>query len=137
MNCKNICLIISILCLLIYLSGCVYEHDRELFDCEKAVCTVEIGTFDFVDADIIAVLNKLFVAANAELKRNGYERTIGISVGGFCEPSDIKPLSIQMPRQTIRSAMERLGEVVGMEVKFEQGLFRFRWSVDGDENEID
>ena len=112
--------------------GCVCGHGKKPLDCEKAVRTVEIGPFDFDGANFAEVLNELFVAANAELERNGYERTIGISAGGMGETSDIQPLSIQMPRQTIIDAMERLGEVVGMEVKFEDGLFLLRMPAESD-----
>ncbi len=128
--------IMSFLIVLTSSCGCIYEQEcKSDYDC--AVRALEIGPFEYANASFAEILNDLFVSSNNELAKHGYERTIGIVVGGTRVTQDSKLLSIQMPRQTIFSAMAQVAEIMGLEVKFEQGLFRFCGSVDGDKDEVD
>lgn len=128
--------IMPFLIVLANLCGCIHEQEcKSDYNC--AVRALEIGPFEYVDTSFVEILNDIFVSANKELAKHGYERSIGIVVGGINETQGAKLLSVMIPRQTISSAMVQLAELVGLEVKFEQGLFRFRGSFDCDDNEVD
>ena len=133
---KCVYLIMSFLIVLTSPRGCIYEQECKS-DYDRAVRVLEIGPFEYVNASFAEILNDLFVSSNNELAKHGYERTIGIVVGGISATQDSRLLSVLMPRQTICSTMVQLAEIVGTDVKFEQGLFRFCGSVDGDKDEVD
>lgn len=115
--------------------GCVHEQECKS-DYENAVRDLEIGPFEFVDASFAEIVNELFVSSNNELEKFGYVRTVGIVAGGISATQGSKSLSVLIPRQSIFSVMVQLAEIMGMEVKFEQGLIRFHGSCVNDENDI-
>ena len=103
----------------------VAASERASFDYECAVRTCNIGPFEYRDVGVGVILNDLFQAANTELARNGYDRSVSISMSDFGDDEMNMKFSIQMPRQPIMDAMIMIGERTGLRVKFERGLFIF------------
>ena len=132
---KYVRLTISLMFTLASIYGCIHAKAHSS-DYESAVRTIEIGPFEYVDASFAEIANSLFVSSNNELAINGYQRTIGIVACGDGVTQNTKHLSVVMPRQTIYSAMSQLAKLIGMEVKFRQGLFRFHIPVENDKHGV-
>ena len=121
----RILLFILPLCIMV---GCESLHKTDNVNYYQVVKSLEIGPYEFVNESSVEIISRVFNDSNAELRRAGYSRGIGITVGTDDKDFSGKLYSISVRRNTICTVLESIAHEMGCSVAYKSGVFHLKES---------